>query len=276
MTDTDPNIDMTEEAAEARLTERLAERDTSLEIKTPTQERSVPGWSALLIATLLASALGAVGGWALSQNTQAPVSDATAALTDIQSTQSSLATRLDTLESRPVRTPTLAPDLTPLEERLDALEARPMTTVVATPAPTSSAAAPTAPPTPALTPGLARRLADMDKRLTALETTPATVAAATSVQTARPLAISTKPLPVFPLKAVEDALNTQRGSALGRVIGIRRAEDSDTLTALRTALDNQNISAALSAYDKLPEAAQTAAADWATIARSRLQTEDPR
>jgi len=276
-------ISETELSARERLAARLEARDNDSEFDTllnaedtpkitePIQ-KSGPGWPALAVMSLLASLLGTLGGWTAARHLDAQLPNTNLALADLETTQTNLRSRLDTLESR--ETP--APDLSSIESRLTALETRldskpSVQSTISSPVSTSKTPSAL---TPALTPALARRLAEMDRRLTALESAPAVA----STQIVRPLSTltSTTPLPDFPLKAVEDALNTRRGSALGRVIGIRRAQDSDTLVALKSALDNNDLAGALTAFDDLPLAAQDAAADWATFARTRLTTESPR
>ena len=242
------------------------------------------GLPVVLGASVLAALAGAAGGYGLAA-TFPPVEPPTAAVeavradlraglaeadSDISSatqTVDALTQRLTRLESRPA--PTLpTSELEALSTRLAELERNPSPvaptiTVEDTPETDLASRA------PALTPALARRLSILERRVEALETAeppaPVPAPAPTATPATRPVAA---PLPAYPFAAVEAAITDAEPSTFRRVLRVRDRDTVEALTALREALADGDIDAALVAHARLPEAAQAEAADWERAARA--------
>lgn len=251
-------------------------------------ERRLPGWRALAVTGVLAACLGALGGWAASQVTfhdtaAARSSDLDARIgateAEMDAEADRLSARIDALEARPAPR---APDLSAIEARLESLETEPSNAAPTFPAiGTGGDVSPPAPAlTPALTPALARRMADIESRLDRLERE-----GTASIRPATPRSTAPRPAPVqpattlsapaalppFPFSAVEEALTENSGSLVGRFIRKRDARAADALDELREALIDNDLEAALDAYDDLPDDARDAAALWAAAAKERVR-----
>ena len=247
------------------------------------------GLPVVLGASVLAALAGAAGGYGLAA-TYPPVEPPIAAVeavradlsaglsgldAEIASTTESvdaLTQRLTRLESRPA--PTLpAGELEALSTRIAELERSPSPI-----APTIAGEdVPEADPgsrAPALTPALARRLSTLERRVEAIETAeppaPDPTPALTATPASRPVAARpvAAPLPAYPFSAVESAITDAEPSTFRRVLRVRDRDTVEALTALREALADGDIDAALAAHARLPEAAQAEAADWERAARA--------
>ena len=245
------------------------------------------GLPLVLLTGIVAAVAGAVGGYGLASTFPpvAPVTDDIAELRaelaglDASDRLARLSARVEAVEAR--RVPRV--DLSPLEARLRELESRPDSVLPDADDVADNTgnveAEDNAPsrPAPALTPALARRLSTLERRVAAVEAelerapeaaeptmAPTRAQPATAQPTAaRPARTRVEDLPPYPFAAVEAAISAEEPSTFRRILKVRDRSTVDALADLRAALESYDIKAALAAHARLPDAAQTEAADWA-------------